>query len=689
MKRLLSLILTIIMVFTLTASLIGCKKGGGSSGEYLSYNKSGATVFDYSKKDGTKTGYIKKFDQFATTWSFVGDSAGYVRETSLNQLSAIKEMNAESMRFDLFMGYTGVGYGIGNTAEKNGSTDEEYAQSLQVIKALENADVLPQLVLFACPVYAQSYGDWKCKPVQDKWTELCYNMATYFKNKDIRIGAYEMWNEPDFIYFSGTWEDYIDTYLWGAEGVRGADSDAFIQGMSASWIHKIVNEKENGQTLTKWESFIKRSSDANLLPDSISWHFYGREGRLEGIEGLSGDGVNFSVYRNAILNALTASQNGTSANDKTAYELATMQQHLNEFNTYVPLHADSADMWNTEQVVPGMFDAMEILLNANDITRVNWATFISEQTNGIGCSAIDLYSLQRYPAYHANWMYGRLPITRIEQPTLTDGLYTMAGVDEGRAGLIVYNTADKNKSTKVAFDNIPFEKGNVYVYVIDEDNKTFSTANPPVLVEWAENVEVNKLAANLKLKPNAAYYIEINNADGTQASYEVDSNLKENIVRKDYYYPNRGDNTPYTEIHENSMTAMVSMNNNATGKSAACVTLDDMIDNSQLVIDYTTYGDIQNTANASMGVKIDFMTEQGYVKSVYYNIGEMDRDMVLPFGTKASATEVKSLGAIGSGSCNINLTEIAPVGWTGRIIVSYLIQDAGTGATAQFKLSNR
>lgn len=242
-----------------------------------------------------------------------------------------------------------------------------------------------------------------------------------------------------------------------------------------------------------------------------------------------------------------------------------MQQHLNEFNIYVPLGEDSRDTWNTVKVVPGMFDAMETLLAANDITRVNWATFISEQTNGIGCSAIDLYSLQRYPAYHANWMYGRLPVGRIAAPAL-GGLSAMAAVDDGRAGLIVYNGTGKTASAKVSFEGIPFEKGDVFVYLVDDEHLTYSTANPPCLVEWAEDVSVNDLAANLELKPDAAYYIEIDNADGTPAAHETDNPLREHIVRKDYWYPSRGDNTPYSDIHENSLCSVVSMNGNASGQ---------------------------------------------------------------------------------------------------------------------------
>lgn len=264
MKKLIAMILTI----ALTAALAGGCGGTVSGGNCLSYDKSGSVAFDFSERDGTKTQYIKKFDQFATTWSFVGDMPGYVRETSVNQLGAVRDLNAESLRVDLFMGYTGIGYGIGSTPEKNGTSDGEYEQAMQVIRGMQDNAVLPQLVLFACPAYAQSYGSWKAKPLADKWQELCCNLAAYMKEREIRIGAYELWNEPDFgnNYFDGTWEDYIDTYIAGASGIRAADPDAFIQGMSASWIHKIVAEKEDGQSLTRWERFIRRTAEAGVLP---------------------------------------------------------------------------------------------------------------------------------------------------------------------------------------------------------------------------------------------------------------------------------------------------------------------------------------------------------------------------------------------------------------------------------------
>ncbi len=664
-------------------SKAGTPAKGGS--KYLSYNAKNAVVFDYAERDGTKTQYIKKFDQFATTWSFVGDLPGYTRNTSLNQLTALTDLNTESLRFDLFMGYTGIGQAIGKGVNKNGSTDEEYAQAMEVISRLDNLGVLPQLVLFACPEYAQTSGQWKNKPIEEKWEELCGNMATYFKEKGIRIGAYEIWNEPDLgdTYFAGDWQDYVDTYLAGAAGVYGADPDAFVEALSASWIHKIVNETSEDGERTKWESFIKQAAEADLLPDSISWHFYGRDGKMEDIVGLSGDGENFSVYRNAILNAITASQNGTSAHDSTAYDLSTLQQNLNEFNIYAPLHEDSRDMWNATTVVPGMFSAMETLLAANDITRVNWATFLSEQTNGIGCSSVDLYSLQRYPAYHANWMYGRLPVNRIVQPSLTAGLSTMAAVDNGRAGLIVYNSSAANKTATVRLDNLPFAKGNVNVYLVDDGHLTYSTANEPYLLEFAQNVDTQGLSVQVELMPNAVCYVEVNDAAGTPTDTAYNA-LQTHIVRKDYWYPERGDNTPYSDIHERSLLGYVSMNDNATGQSAVSVQLDDM-QNKTLKLDWNVWGNPVASEAATLGVKVDYRTANGYTTSVFYSLEGLQADVALPFGNKGLSTSQKTLTGA-DGTETIVLSEFAPADWTGRIAVSYVIANAGNGATASFKL---
>ena len=129
------------------------------------------------------------------------------------------------------------------------------------------------------------------------------------------------------------------------------------------------------------------------------------------------------------------------------------------------------------------------------------------------------------------------------------------------------------------------------------------------------------------------------------------------------------------------------MNGNASGRSAACVTLDGMDEYSSLKIAYDTYGEFAPGDAAALGVKLDFMTDAGYVRSVYLSFEGLDEDLLLPFGSAAAATDTESFGARGKGIKTVGLKSLAPAGWTGRLAVSYLIADAGAGATAQYQLS--
>ena len=61
-------------------------------------------------------------------------------------------------------------------------------------------------------------------------------------------------------------------------------------------------------------------------------------------------------------------------------------------------------------------------------------------------------------------------------------------------------------------------------------------------------------------------------------------------------------------------------------------------------------------------------------------------DLALPFGAKAMSGSHSVLGNPGRGSAQLNLSGAAPSDWTGRIVVSYLIQNAGSDATARLSL---
>ena len=65
---------------------------------------------DFGTKDGAAVQNLKKFDNFTSTWAWVGEEPGTTDPNTLRMIPALDEIKAENLRFDLFMGYHGLGY---------------------------------------------------------------------------------------------------------------------------------------------------------------------------------------------------------------------------------------------------------------------------------------------------------------------------------------------------------------------------------------------------------------------------------------------------------------------------------------------------------------------------------------------------------------------------------------------------
>ena len=642
----------------------------------------GAVEVNFGVKDGLAVQNLKKFDNFTSTWAWVGTQTGTTDPNTLKMVPALSEIKAENLRFDLFMGYTGLGYEIGRGPDKNATTDAEFAQTMQLVDKLTENNVVPYVEYFAAPEYCGA--NWKKVDDYEKWEELCRNIAAYFKAKDIRLAAHEVWNEPDFngSFFSGDWVDYIDTYIAATKGIRSANPDAVVVGMSAALIQELCNDKttvkEDGEK-TAFQRFIERTYD-EYMPDAVSWHYYGREGQ---ISGRADEYENFSSYLGAIRSSLQGYQDGTHADlaEGVSYpKLETMQQHLNEFNIFQP----SVDaIYQTVEMLPGMFYAFDELLAATDVTRVSWAALVGEKNGKLSYDLIDGQSYQRYPAYHALWMYAHLPVDRVAVDLGNENLGTMAGVDAHRAGLIVYNKSGVEQEVSVKLTGLPFEKGNLDVYLVDDEHYSYTTQNAPLLVRQRENITADGTEVRMTLKPNAAYYVEMNDVSGKSDTDELVRLGK--IVRRDYWYPERGDNLPYADPHENSMTAHVGMVNNAEGKSAMSVTLDGMQQYGGMKVNYETWGNPVRSDGSVIGLRVDYRKQDGsWQAGNLYTVGDFNFDLVTPFGSKSAAKGVVSMGGM-NGQYEISFAD-APADWDGRIAVTYMIKDAGAGATAKFIL---
>lgn len=79
------------------------------------------------------------------------------------------------------------------------------------------------------------YTGWTAPPKDyDKWSELIYRWALHLKERygeaEVLTWYWEVWNEPDIGYWSGSFEEYCKLYDYAAHGLKRALPDAKIGG---------------------------------------------------------------------------------------------------------------------------------------------------------------------------------------------------------------------------------------------------------------------------------------------------------------------------------------------------------------------------------------------------------------------------------------------------------------------------
>lgn len=227
------------------------------------------------------------------------------------------------------------------------------------------------------------------------------------------------------VYFLGSWDDYINVYINGAKGIREGDPDAETGGVSAAWMNRI---SKNGEL----DRFLQKTLAEGVLPDYVSWHFYGSNGGMKMLED----------YISGARECLEKSE---------AY--GTVWQNLNEFNVSLDRKVTSG-----YSMVRLTLDAYQRLLYATDIARVAWTSALDRNLEGSdGQALIDPKTGERTPAYYTQWMYARLPV----QPVMTSelsGVGVMASAESGRAAVLAYDSAISSRTVTFDMKNIGFDR---------------------------------------------------------------------------------------------------------------------------------------------------------------------------------------------------------------------------------------
>src|SRR5262245_56732207 len=144
-------------------------------------------------------------------------------------------LRADSMRIDL-----SIGKGDAWAARLIDGTPNDLRYDFTLIDELSRLTsrqgVLPYWSFSYMPLPLQTDG-WRSPPRDlARWGEAARSFARHFRDAGIPIGAYEIYNEPDYDdFFTGTRDQYLAMYRAAARGMREGDPDAVVGGPALAY----------------------------------------------------------------------------------------------------------------------------------------------------------------------------------------------------------------------------------------------------------------------------------------------------------------------------------------------------------------------------------------------------------------------------------------------------------------------
>ena len=602
---------------------------------------------DFSRREGVPL--LKKFALFN---SGIVDLPNYVRDAAL-----FDGLRVDSLRIDLFMGEEGRPF----ARVVDGSADAmtyDFTRLDELVKLLAEHDVRPYWAWSYIPYPLQQDGDWRKGPTDlAAWQEMFRVFAEHYQKSGLRVAYHEVYNEPDCgdVFFLGSMQDYTQLYISAARGLQAGDPDAVIGGPSSAFVDitGAVNIRH----------FLDSVTDADVPLDFFSYHSYGCDSKQY-------------ISRTGLARAYLAEY----------VNFDTTELHLNEYNSLIqPFLANGP----AEHSIGGatMLTSFQLLLEETDVTLAHWAQFMDTGCEPLG--AIDPTGRIKAP-YWAYWMYSQMPEQRVAVHGLPDardeGLHCMASRDNESACILAWNdSAEKTVTAEISLPKLPFGKGTVEIYVMNETVDPYWNTREDIKVAPTQILPVESFGDTILLDIPAGgfvFYRFVKEGDTPAENVPVGQ-----IIRKRYYFPERGKSS-YAFFDETDQTAYLGMNGEYSSRATVAVEWDDLPDmayvNSRFGGKYT---DID--MNTSFTVRVDYAVEGEYTHAVLFTFMPINprRNSALPWGTMRQPDETVLVDTLLTGKSLLMLGNHAPEGWNGRALITFDMHSTGPETWAELTLS--
>ncbi len=523
-------------------------------------------------------------------------------------LDKIIALYSDSLRIDL-------GIGANNFPLKDvvsGTIDNikyDFVKIDYLAVMLNERRVLPYFSWSYIPTPLQIHGDHRKGPADlDKYREVLSVVAKHYRDEGIRIGYHEIYNEPDLdgIFYSGTFEEYMELYKYGSLGIRDGDPDAVVGGPSFAIPERIDNTS----------TFLKKVVEDQLPLDFFSYHHYWLNS-------------SFQQKHNIVKNALSKYQ-----------EFKTTEIHLNEVAYITGWQPGDDSINNFYGIAPKIFKMMLDILSAPDITVVSWAQFMESTVVGDAYGMIFRDGTKK-ALYNAFKIYADMPVERTELHTSNPVIDGIASCGDDKAVILLWNTGSESYKLETELKNLPFMPKEVRLYRIDKNNASaFDGGNEELSIneKWSD-VKNGKLP-DIIIEPGATVYITlVSDRDIVDFDYESKHPDFPPDIRLHYYFEDRYKNN-YAFIDRKSWRIDLGMGENVTAYSAAGATFNSLPE--ILRIRTKTSGHLSFKDNNSyVGIRLDFNNGQEYIYSVAFSPRDFgSRFRNIGWGTKMNVDRI-------------------------------------------------
>jgi xylan 1,4-beta-xylosidase len=486
-----------------------------------------------------------------------------------------------------------------------------------------------------------------------QFAEAAAAFAAHARDVGTPMGVHEVWNEPDGTYqfYSGTPEQYQALYGATVKRIRRDDPLAVVAG-PASDHHMLWSQ-----------SFIDYVAQNKLPLDYYTFHEYG-----------SGELAERQVDR------ATASLNRYPSLVRTGLSLD--EWHDGECCTWC---AD--DNRNHYPAAPELLHDFALLLRKPELTSVSWAWWLDPKRPGNGCMGLITSEGKRKAVFNAWKLYAMMPIDR-RAVRLEGPLEAMASSDAHKSSLLIWNRGAYDRRLDVYLDNLPFKRGTVRIYRVDGTHASAGDSESDALTV-TETYQVNDKSwrwVDGVIPRSGVLYVE---ASDDVVVPEGKANVAE-VVRIDRYFPQRGKTAAYADFDRRNWVARLGMMGSTLADQEIGVVARGLPDTLSVQVDID--GQLRKTsANSLLGVRVDYMAGDKFVKSVLYHgpvagtdLFSPGRTAVMPFGTERKADTVTRVANFAK--FQLPLKAAAPAGWAGRASLTFILQDAGPDARAKITI---